>query len=406
MNRLSLFEAVGIEIEYMIVDRATFDVRPLCDRLIETVAEAPVAEIERGPIAWSNELALHVLEFKTNGPAPGLEGLAGRFHSEVIAATDVLHAMHATLLPGGTHPWMDPSTETRLWPHEYNDVYRAFDRIFGCTGHGWSNLQSTHVNLPFGDDREFHRLHSAIRVALPLVPALSASSPFLDGRVQAAIDARLEAYSMNSRLVPQVAGEIIPDVVRSEDEYRDRILEPLYAALAPHDPEGVLRHEWANARGAIARFERGAVEIRVLDAQECPTADMSIVALVVALVRALTEERWAPIVALDDLRTRDLAVLFRTVASEGGRATVEDPALLNVLGLPGRGATAIDVWRSLAEELVPHAVPAEYGAGVESILRRGCLAESLRATHERGASLHSIASELERCLKRDELYEA
>jgi hypothetical protein len=32
----------------------------------------------------------------------------------------------------------------------------------------------------------------------------------------------------------------------------------------------VLRHEWVNARGAIARFDRSAIEIRVLDVAECP----------------------------------------------------------------------------------------------------------------------------------------
>ena len=37
-NRLSLFEAFGIEIEYMIVDAATLDVRPICDRLFTEVA--------------------------------------------------------------------------------------------------------------------------------------------------------------------------------------------------------------------------------------------------------------------------------------------------------------------------------------------------------------------------------
>ena len=55
-------------------------------------------------------------------------------------------------MPGGAHPWMDPARETRLWPHEDNEIYEAFDRIFGCTGHGWSNLQCVHLNLPFDDD--------------------------------------------------------------------------------------------------------------------------------------------------------------------------------------------------------------------------------------------------------------
>jgi carboxylate-amine ligase len=61
VSRLRLFEAIGVEIEYMIVDRASLDVVPACDRLLASVAGAPVSDLERGAIGWSNELVLHVL---------------------------------------------------------------------------------------------------------------------------------------------------------------------------------------------------------------------------------------------------------------------------------------------------------------------------------------------------------
>ena len=73
-HALSLFEGFGIEIEYMIVDASTLNVRPICDQLFTTVHGSLVDEIERGPIAWSNELANHLVELKTNGPAPQLAG--------------------------------------------------------------------------------------------------------------------------------------------------------------------------------------------------------------------------------------------------------------------------------------------------------------------------------------------
>ena len=40
MSRLRLFEAIGVEIEYMIVDAESLDVSPVCDRLIEKMARA------------------------------------------------------------------------------------------------------------------------------------------------------------------------------------------------------------------------------------------------------------------------------------------------------------------------------------------------------------------------------
>jgi len=38
----------------------------------------------------------------------------------------------------------------------------------------------------------------------------------------------------------------------------------------------VLQNEWLNSRGAIARFERDTIEIRVLDSQETPAAELAI----------------------------------------------------------------------------------------------------------------------------------
>ena len=47
---LHLFEAYGVEIEYMIVDAKTLDVRPITDRVLEAVAGEIVSDIEDGDI--------------------------------------------------------------------------------------------------------------------------------------------------------------------------------------------------------------------------------------------------------------------------------------------------------------------------------------------------------------------
>ena len=410
MKRLGLFEGTGVEIEYMIVDRESLDILPACDQLMASVAGEEVADVERGSMAWSNELALHVLELKTNGPARSLQGLAGSFHAEVVTANEALATVPAkgevggVLLPGGVHPWMDPHRETTLWPHEYNEVYRTFDRIFGTKGHGWSNLQSTHINLPFADDDEFRRLHAAIRTVLPLIPALAASSPFLDGQPQPWIDARLEAYRGNARSVPEVAGLVVPEPVESEQEYREIILDPLYDALNPLDPEGVLRHEWANARGAIARFERGAIEIRVIDAQECPTADLAVVAMVIAVVRALVEERWAPTSALHRFRTEALASVLWDSARRGSEGVIHDSDFLNALGLPRAEMSLGGVWQRLADALAPDLVPSEYGSAVERVIAHGSLGERMVRAYDSGSSIEEVARGLVVCLSKDELF--
>jgi len=379
---LALWEGFGVEIEYAIVDAASLDVRAVADRLLAAVSgEEGASEVERGPIAWSNELALHVIEFKTNGPAESLHGLAGRFQREVDEAGEHLARLGARLLPGGMHPWMDPAAELSLWPHEYNEVYRAFDRIFGCGGHGWANLQSTHLNLPFRGDQQFFRLHEAVRLVLPLVPALAASSPFLDGRRGPALDNRLVAYQGNARRVPSVTGRVVPERVRTRLEYRQRILETIYRDLAPLDPEGVLRHEWVNARGAIARFARGSVEIRVVDAQECPAADLAVVAALVGAVRHLADGVLRDPEAGGEVDSAELAALLDATIREGERAQVASPSYRALLGMEAGGTpTAGEVWRHLVEAGVGSWEGAEEWRGpLDVILEEGPLARRLLA---------------------------
>jgi glutamate---cysteine ligase / carboxylate-amine ligase len=400
-KRFGLFEAYGVELEMMIVDAGTLDVKPICDELIAAVAGEPVSEVQLGDIAWSNELTLHVLEMKTNGPAPSLAGLAGRFHEHALLAGSKLEALGARLLPGAMHPWMDPDTETELWPHEYTEVYRAFDRIFGCSGHGWANLQSTHLNLPFVGDEEFARLHAAIRLVLPLIPALAAASPFQDGREGPALDSRLVAYRENARRVPSVSGHVVPEAVFNRAQYEEEILGKLYADLAPHDPAGVLRHEWANARGAIARFDRGTIEIRVIDSQECPAADLAVVGAIVSVVRSLSVGRLSERDISADPPTEALAALLDRAIQHGERAVVEGPGLLAALGVRRDRVPLGELWARLLDAHPPDDPAREWTELLETILRHGPLARRLLAaagpTPGR-ADLRRLAGELGRCL--------
>jgi carboxylate-amine ligase len=350
--RLRLFEAFGIELEYMLVDARSLDVAPVCDRVMAAEAGRETSDVEFDDVTWSNELALHVIEFKTSRPSPTLAGLAARFQDHVMRAGARAAALGARLMPAAMHPWMNPASETRLWPHECGPIYQAFERIFGCTGHGWSNLQSMHINLPFDGDDEFGRLHAAIRVVLPIIPALAASSPIVEGRATGGMDRRLEAYRGNCARVPEATGAVIPEPVFTMDEYHGRILRPLYAALAPLDLEGVLQEEFANARGAIARFERGSIEIRVIDVQECPAADLAIAAVVIETVRALVEERWSGGIVQRGLSVDALVSVFDACVRDADEAVVRDDALCRALGIrlaaPMRAA---DVWASIINRL-------------------------------------------------------
>jgi len=96
---LALFAGFGIEMELMIVDRKTLAVRPIADELLRAADGGSrwVEDVERGTIAWSNEIVAHLVEFKTNGPAPGLAGLDKHFHNDVLEANRTQFPVEASV---------------------------------------------------------------------------------------------------------------------------------------------------------------------------------------------------------------------------------------------------------------------------------------------------------------------
>lgn len=399
---LRLFQGFGIELEYMLVDAARLDVAPAADWLLAEAAGDLTSEYVSGDLAWNNELALHVIELKLNGPQATLAGLPERFGAGIAHVNELLARRGLMLMPTGMHPWMDPARELVLWPHEGREIYAAFDRIFSCRSHGWANLQSMHVNLPFADDAEFGRLHGAIRFLLPLMPGLAASSPVMDGRLTGTADNRLAVYRDNCALIPIVSGAVVPEDVCTTGEYHDRILAPIAAALAPHDAGRVLAGEWVNARGAIARFERMAIEIRVLDVQECPAMDLAFAELLAATLRSLCEETWAGEAGLRAFGTATLARYLDAAAAGAEKTAVHDGQYLAALGHRASSAPIGRVWAHLAEHAAGCGrlgAPAQ--RAIEHYLSQGTLATRIAAAlpaEPDRAALARVYRELCECL--------
>ncbi len=408
---LHAFDGIGIELEYAIVAADSLDVLPIADWLLAQEAGAGATDVVRGVFGWSNELVLHVIEIKNLAPAATLAGIASGFTAEVSAIDDLLRRRGARLLPGAMHPWMDPATQTRLWPHDDAGIYRQFDRIFDCCRHGWANLQSMHVNLPFAGDAEFARLHAAIRLVLPIIPALAASSPFADGRAAGCADNRMAVYCDNAAGFPAIAGAIIPATMQGRAQYEAQILAPAYRAIAPHDPLALLQHEWLNARGAIARFARNAIEIRVTDTQECPRADIAIAGAITAVVRMLYDEGTASLAAQQACTTADLVTLLQRCIVQGEAARLDGPggaAYLGLLGYPGAACSARQLWRHLIRNLP--AAPGIDGwslAALDHILEHGTLATRLLRAAGADLShdhLHALYGELADCLRAGRMF--
>ncbi len=400
-----LFEVFGIELEYMLVNRNSMKVAPVVDKLIEAKTGEITSDVDNGIIEWSNELVAHVVELKTNGPTADLETLDELFAENIKEINNLLIPLDSTLWPTASHPLMDPASEMKLWEHSYSKIYALYNRIFDCRGHGWSNVQSMHLNLPFFDDTEFEKLHAAVRIILPIIPALSASSPFFDGKFTGFKDSRMEVYKTNQKEIPQMTGKVIPEQVFSKDEYYSRIFEPINKAIKPYDTENILDHHFLNSRGAIARFDRNAIEIRVIDLQECPKADVSIAVLIIEVLKLLVSEEW---VSLEDQKSwheEDLFKIFNTAIKDAEATQISDLRYLSIFDIE-EACNAGKIWQKLYER-VKKGISAKHQSTLEFILENGSLSSRILKAAGNDPSepkLKAVYSRLGECLAENRLF--
>ncbi len=243
-----------------------------------------------------------------------------------------------------------------------------------------------------------------------MLPALAASSPIADGAPTGFLDYRMECYRNHVAAVPSMMGPVIPEPVASRAEYESRILQPIYREVAPLDPDGAMQGEWLNARAAIARFDRSAIEIRVLDTQECPWADLSIAAATVALVRSLYAGEAAQREMEDPLDSQRLASQLRACARGADAALVADADYLSRLGYPESSCMAGELWQHLLETTLFHdpQAAAAWREPLTNITSRGPLSRRiLRAVGDdyRREALREVYGRLCRCLAHGVLFE-
>jgi carboxylate-amine ligase len=407
--RLHIFQAFGVELEYIIVDKETMDIRPIADDLLKHELGHVGSDFENEMVTWSNELVLHVIELKSTKPESNFNTLASAFSDNVTRVNGILSKWDAMLMPTAAHPWMDPMTETKLWPHDSNEVYNLYNKIFDCRGHGWSNLQSTHLNLPFYDDEEFAKLHAAIRIVLPLLPALCASSPILDGKVTGTADTRLNYYKTNQSKIPSITGKVIPEAVFSKRQYINTIYEKIKNDIAPYDTENILNPIWVNSRGAIPRFDRGSIEIRIMDVQECPPADLGIQSLVIETIKALVNEQFINMEDQVRMKTEILAGVLDETSTHAQQAEIFSSEFPEAFGLQAP-CTAKQLWQHIHARLLEragHAGLDKWGPELSVILNEGTLSDRILRSMNNDYSLASIKKvyrHLADCLAQNKMF--
>jgi carboxylate-amine ligase len=265
-----------------------------------------------------------------------------------------------------------------------------------------------HVNISFNGDDEFAQLHAAIRLLMPVIPALAGSSPVAGGKITGLHDTRLSYYRTNQKKIPSIMGKIIPEPVYSEGAYRQRILGKMYRAIAPYDNEGTLQHEWLNSRGAIPRFDRNAIEIRVTDTQECAAADIAVADMIIAVIKQLASERWSDTEAQKKWGVSPLLSIFNDSIKRGENSVIDNSRYLKMFGFPESKARTVELWKHLADctgkskTLSPDSLKT-----VKFILQEGTLSSRIIRSLGKSCSmdqLKDVYGKLCSCLARNDLF--
>jgi gamma-glutamyl:cysteine ligase YbdK (ATP-grasp superfamily) len=230
------------------------------------------------------------MEFKANQPFKSPTAFEETMHNAVVTVGDFLQkSFHAYLLGTGMHPLLRLE-ETGVWPHHHRRIYAEYGKIFNLKQHGWLNIQSFHLNLPYATEKEGITLHNRLAELSAYVPAISAASPFFEGNAGPAVDNRLTFYKLNQIEVPSIIGDVVPEYASSVKDYQKNVIGEYSRDLAKAGADKtILNREWVNSRGVIFRFDRKALELRVMDEQECTKSDVALSCFIRAALKGLIE---------------------------------------------------------------------------------------------------------------------
>jgi len=310
---------LGPEHEFSLVN-AELKALPIVDKVIKDFHGRIVNFVEQPHFTFGKELQLHVMEIKPNMPFRSPENFEETMQEAVLTLTDFLESKYeAHLLGTGMHPLLRLE-ETRVWPHRHRKIYQAYSKVFNLNQHGWLNIQSFQLNLPYSTEENGILLHNLLASVCAYLPVICASSPIYEGKLGQNIDNRLYFYMLNQKEVPSITGDVIPEYTSSFKQYRKEIIGTYSLDLADAGvEESLLYKDWVNSRGVIFRFDRKAVEIRVMDEQECVKSDVALSCFIRAMLRGLMHE------TVEFLPHEILVKDFNSVLADGLNAKVLHP---------------------------------------------------------------------------------
>lgn len=358
-------EVLGPEHEFSVVDD-NLRAMSIVDTIMKDLHGRIVNAVEYPKYVVGKELQSHVLELKSKKPFHSPTDFEETMQESLLTVLDFIKSRYgASLLGTGMHPLLR-IPEANIWSHRHRAIYRAYEKIFNLRQHGWLNIQAFQLNLPYGGRKRGPTFHNIMANIVPYIPAITAASPIYEEKFGDYVDNRLYFYRNNQNEIPSLVGDVIPDYVSTTEEYVETVIGRYSNELARANAEKCITNvEWINSRGIVFRFDRHAIEIRLIDEQECIRSDVAISCLVRAAMRGLLREENQAQLLPHELLVKD----FNSVVKRGLDAKVQHP----------KGPTSRDVCRYLLELASNNALDEEkaYLVTVRRRIEEGNLSETI-----------------------------
>lgn len=251
---------VGIEEEFAILDPRTL---ALVQRFEEFRAAAAASDPVLGQHV-TGELIASEIEI-ISGRGENLQNALERQRDRRRRLFALTLREQALLGATGTHPWADYREQPIIDTDHYRRVEQGLQYVARR-----NNTFSLHVHVGVcGADRAI-KVCDRLRGALPLLLALSANSPFLDGLSSGLHSARTQSFTKS---FPRCG---VPDTFGGWDAYREYI-----DLLRGTSSIVEFTQVWWSVR---PHFEFGTVEVRICDAQATADESEALASLIVACV--------------------------------------------------------------------------------------------------------------------------
>jgi carboxylate-amine ligase len=251
---------VGLEEEFSVLDPSTLELAPRFEELRDAARESDPVLFEH----ITGELISSEIEI-VSGAGADLPDAFARQRDRRRRLFALADARGAALGSTGTHPWADYREQRIIDTEHYRRVEDGLKYV------AWrNNTFSMHVHVGVRDADRAVRVCDRLRPVLPLLLAISANSPYLDGRDSGLHSARTQSFTRN---FPRCG---VPDPFGGWGAYRDYI-----EALLRTNSIVEFTQVWWSVR---PHFAFGTVELRICDAQTTASESEALAALMVACV--------------------------------------------------------------------------------------------------------------------------